>query len=212
MITEKTFFGQGLYSPKVAAHVAQIKYQNFQAWSKANLLHPVFQFPRGKRYENVYTYLDLLLIRLIKRLRDRGFKTKKIKKALDTIYTISGKDLYAWTKATIIVDSDLIVAIFPNKPEWNPIAASKGEQKMEVVFFPELMDELKRELLPNQFRYVEIDPNILGGIPVIKGTRIPTNIIYEMTAEQVNPLEAYPSLTKEQVNDANKYEEYLIAV
>ena len=209
---EQTYFGLGLYSPKVAARIAQIRYQNFLAWSKANLIHPVFQFPKGKRYENVYTYLDLLLIRLIKRLRDKHFKPKTIKKALDTIYTISGGDPYAWTKATIIIDADLIVAIFPDKPEWNPMAVSKGEQKMEVVFFPELMEELKRELIPNQFRFVEVDPNILGGTPVIKGTRIPTSIIHEMYTEDVNPLEAYPDLSQEQVDNANEYEKYLVAV
>ncbi len=211
-VIEKTNFGRGLYSPKVAAHIAQIKYQNFQAWSKANLLHPVFEIPKGKRHENIYTYYDLLLLRLIKRLRDKQFKTKTIKKALDTIYLMSGKDPYAWTRATIVVDSDIIVAILPDKPDWNPIAASKGEQKMEVVFFPELMEELKRELIPNRFQYVEIDPNILGGIPVIKGTRIPTNIIHEMIEEDINPADAYPDLTSEEINDANEYEEYLVAV
>ena len=205
------YFGQGLYSPKVAAKIAKIKYQNFQAWSKANLIHPIFQFPKGKRQENVYTYLDLLLIRLVKRLRDKGFKTKTIKKALDTISIVSGNDPFAWTKATIIVDSDLIVALFPDKPEWNPVAASKGEQKMEVVFFPELMEELKRELIPEKFRYVEVNPEILGGTPVLKGTRIPTTIIHEMLEENVNPQDAYPELTTEQVENANEYEEFLVA-
>lgn len=209
---ESNGFGRGMYSPKVAAHVAQIRYQDFQAWGKANLLHPIFQFPKGKRYENIYTYFDLLLIRLIKRLRQKGFRTKLIKRTLDTIYIVSGGDPYAWTKATILVDANLIVAIFPDKPEWNPMAASEGPQKMERVFFPELMNELKRELVPERFRYVEIDPEILGGAPIIKGTRIPTNLIYEMIHENINPLEAYPDLIDEQVSDANKYEEYLVAM
>lgn len=211
-VLAQTGFGQGLYSPRVAAHIAQIRYQNFQAWSKANLLHPVFQIPKGKRYENVYTYYDLLLLRLIKRLRDKQFKPKTIKKALDTIYMMSGKDPHAWTKATIVVDVDIIVAMLPDKPDWNPIAASKGEQKLEIIFFPELMEELKRELVPNRFRYVEINPEILGGIPVVKGTRIPTNIVFELIKEQVDPLEVYPTLTTAEIDDANHYEEYLVAV
>ncbi len=208
---EHIYFGQGLYSPKIAALIAQIKYQNFQAWSKANLLHPIFRFPKGKRFENVYTYYDLLLIRLIKRLRNKKFSTKTIKTALDAIYTLSDNDPYAWTTSTIVVYNKIIVVKLPGKPDW-PIAASKGTQKVEVIFFPELIEELERELIPPRFRYVEIDPNILGGTPVIKGTRIPTSIIHEMYMEDVNPLEAYPSLNKEQVENANEYEEYLVTV
>lgn len=208
---EHTHFSQGLYSPKIAAHIAQIRYQNFQAWAKGNLLHALFQIRKGKRLENVYTYYDLLLIRLIKRLRDRQFSTRTIKVALDAIYMLSGNDPYGWTKCTIVVCDRVIAVKVPDKPEW-PIAASRGTQKMEVVFFPELIEELERELIPPRFRYVEIDPEILGGTPVIRGTRIPTNIIHEMIEEEVNPLEAYPGLTQEQVADANEYEEYLVAV
>lgn len=205
-------FGKGLYSPKVAARVAKIRYQNFQAWEKANLLHPAFQVEIGKRTENVYSYYDLLLIRLIRRLRDKGFRTKTIKKTLDVIATMSGGDPYGWTRATICVDVDLIVAFLPEKPEWNPIAASKGPQKMEVVFFPELIEELKRELVPERFRYVEIDPEVLAGTPVIKGTRIPTSIVHLLKQEGQDPKEVYPDLANEQIEDAEAYEEFLVAV
>jgi len=211
MVMEQNHFGQGLYSPNIAAHIAQIRYQNFQAWAKANLLHPIFKIRKGTRLENIYTYYDLLLIRLIKRLRDRNFSTKTIRGALDAIYMLTGNDPYGWTKCTIVVSDRVIAVRVPDKPEW-PIAANRGTQKMEVIFFPELIEELEKELIPPHFRYVEINPEILGGTPVIRGTRIPTNIIRDMIEEKVNPLDAYPDLTKEQVEDANKYEEYLVAV
>lgn len=204
-------FGKGLYSPRVAARVAKIRYQNFQAWAKGNLLHPSFQIKWDRRTENIYSYYDLLLIRLIKRLRDKGFRTKTIKCALDVISTMSGGDRYAWTRATICVDATLIVAFLSEKPEWNPIAASKGPQKMEVVFFPELIEELKRELVPGQFRYVEVDPEVMAGTPVIKGTRIPTSLVHLIQQEGQNPRELYPDLTNEQVRDAIAYEEFLVA-
>ncbi len=204
-------FGTGLYSPKVASRVARVRYQNFQAWAKANLLHPVFQIPIGRRTENIYSYYDLLLIRLIRRLREKRFRTKTIKKALDVISSMSGGDSYAWTRATICVDADLIVAFLPEKQEWNPVAASKGPQKMEVIFFPELIEELKRELVPERFRYIEIDPRVLAGAPVIKGTRIPTSVVYSIKKEGQDPKEAYPDLTNDQIKDAEAYEEFLLA-
>jgi uncharacterized protein (DUF433 family) len=203
-------FGKGLYSPKVAARVAQIRYQNFQAWAKANLIHPAFQSSIEKKSESVYSYYDLLLIRLIKRLRDKHFKTKQIKVALDTIAMMSGNDPHGWTRATILIDANMIVAVLPEKRDW-PIAASKGPQKIEVIFFPELMKELERELVPNQFHYVEIDPEVMGGAPVVKGTRIPTNLVRLVREGGQDPKEAYPELNDLQVKDAIAYEEFLVA-
>ena len=77
----KDGFGVGLYSPNVAARVAQINYQRFQAWAKAHLLHGV-KFQAGNRAETIYSYRDLLLIRLVVRLRDRGFTAKRSKEHL----------------------------------------------------------------------------------------------------------------------------------
>ncbi len=81
-------YDKGLYSPKTAARVARVKYQVFQACAKASLMHSSYQIVKGKKVENVYTYYDLLFIRLVKRLRDKGFTTKKIKTALKVIQTM----------------------------------------------------------------------------------------------------------------------------
>jgi len=47
---------------------------------------------------------------------------------------------------------------------------------------------------------IETDPEILGGTPVIRGTRIPVSLIFELvglryTIEQI--LEFYPDLTRD---------------
>jgi uncharacterized protein (DUF433 family) len=201
---------RGFYSPAVAARVARIRPQNFQAWAKANLLHPA-RVQIGKRVESSYSYFDLLLIRLIVRLREKGIQARKIKRALDTISDMSGGDPHAWLKATIYIDSGLIVALLPGKADWNPIAASQGSQKMALIFFPELIEELKRELVPERFDHVEIDPRILGGAPIIRNTRIPTQAIVMAAESGQDPRTAYPTLTDQQVREAQAYEQFLEA-
>lgn len=205
--------GVGLYSPRVAARIARIKYQNFQAWAKASLLHGR-KFPIGKRGESIYTYHDLLLIRLIVRLKEQGARPKQIKTALNTIEVVSGGDPNAWLKATILFDTEsrVVVAVLPENREWNPIAASKGSQKMAVIFFPELIQQLRDELVPpDQFPCVEVDPEVLGGAPVIKGTRISTRAIVSVKESGQDPQEAYPSITDDDVSNAVAYEEFLKA-
>lgn len=206
-----TEFGVGLYSPKVAARIARVKPQQFQAWARGNLVHGE-RFKFGKKTERVYSYNDLLLIRLIVRLRDKGLRYQKINKALDTIRLMSGGDPKAWLKATIYVDANLIVALLADRHEWNPMAVSQGPHKMAVVFFPELVKELETELVPPaRFPHVEVNPEVLGGAPVVKGTRIPTRAIALVKESGEDPRVAYPSLTKDQVEEAVAYERFLQA-
>ena len=55
---------------------------------------------------------------------------------------------------------------------------------------------------------IEVNPKILGGKPVIKGTRIPVYLILELlsagyTFERI--IKAYPTLTKEDIKAAIEY-------
>lgn len=206
------YFGIGLYSPRVAARIARVRPRQFQAWAKAKLLKPT-KVPIGdKRTESTYSYFDLLLIRLIVRLKAQGAKPKAIKTALDTVSLMSGGDPRAWMRATFVMDTGMIVVYLPDKPEWNPIAASKGPQKLAVVFFPELIEELKNDLVPpDRFHHIEVDPSILGGAPVIKGTRLSTRAIVQVEESGEDPKKAYPHLTEEEVREAKDYEGFLKA-
>ena len=58
------------------------------------------------------------------------------------------------------------------------------------------------------FRYITTNPEILGGKPCIKGTRLSVEFILELFASgatQKDILEAYPQLTSEALEDALRY-------
>jgi uncharacterized protein (DUF433 family) len=53
-----------------------------------------------------------------------------------------------------------------------------------------------------------VDPNILAGKPVVKGTRIPVELVLKRLAQDVDMqtlFEAYPRLTKEDVQACLAY-------
>jgi uncharacterized protein (DUF433 family) len=55
---------------------------------------------------------------------------------------------------------------------------------------------------------IEVNPKILGGKPVIKGTRIPVYLILELLSAGYNfkrIIKAYPSLTEEDIKAAVNY-------
>lgn len=208
MVGERDTELRGMYSARMAARVARVPSQRFQAWMKAKLLRP-YRFEYGKRVENTYTYDDLLLIRLILRLQEQGATAKSIRVALDTIEYMSDGDRRAWQKVTMLVSEGMVAVIFPGEEwaEWNPIAASKGSQKMATVFFPDLVRELQDELVPpDRFKHIEVDPEVLGGSPTVKGTRISTSAVMSVLESEGDPTEVYPDLTAEQVAEALDYE------
>ena len=198
----------GMYAARTASRIARVRPQNFQAWIKANLLRP-HKTKIGAKNENTYTYDDLLLIRLIVRLKEKGATAKSIRAALDTIEYIAGGDRNAWKRARLLVSDGFVMAVLPDSPthEWNPVAASEGPQKIAEVFFPELIEELRDELVPSdKFKHIEIDPELLGGAPVVKGTRISTRAVMSVLESGGNPREAYPSLSDEQIAEVERYE------
>jgi uncharacterized protein (DUF433 family) len=60
----------------------------------------------------------------------------------------------------------------------------------------------------NRYQYITYDKNILGGKPIIKGTRISVELILEWLASgsSINQIiESYPQLKKEAVQEALIY-------
>lgn len=207
-MTNATTTAPGMYAAKTASRIARVRPQSFQAWIKANLLRP-HKANIGDRIENTYTYDDLLLIRLIVRLKEEGATTKSIRVALDTIEYIAGGDRNAWKRARLLVRDGFVMAVLPGShlPEWNPVAASEGPQKIAEVFFPDLIEELRDELVPGEkYKHIDIDPEILGGSPIVKGTRISTRAVMSVLESGGDPRDAYPSLTDEQITEVRDYE------
>lgn len=58
------------------------------------------------------------------------------------------------------------------------------------------------------FKHIGADPNILGGKPIIKGTRISVELIMEWIASGATPdsiAERYPHLSREAIQEAILY-------
>lgn len=61
---------------------------------------------------------------------------------------------------------------------------------------------------------ISVDPAVLGGKPVVKGTRIPVELMLKRLAQDLavqTLLEAYPRLTVEDVQACLAYAQLLVA-
>jgi len=71
-----------------------------------------------------------------------------------------------------------------------------------------LSGDLPREATYMKFKRITINPNQMGGIPCIRGLRIPVATVVGMIAEGMTEqeiLKAYPDLELEDIHDALRY-------
>lgn len=74
------------------------------------------------------------------------------------------------------------------------------------------MEHRKQHPLENEARIIS-DPNVLGGEPVIRGTRVPVSLILNLIAHDytfARIVQAYPHITIDDVKAAIRYAEIQI--
>ncbi len=64
----------------------------------------------------------------------------------------------------------------------------------------------------NGFKHITIDPNVLNGMPCVRGLRIPVHLILDLLAsgqKQNQILSVYPDLTESDIKEAIQYAAWL---
>ena len=89
----------GYRGPQVCSIVG-ITYRQLDYWARTGLLHPSISQARGSGSQRVYSYSDLLQLKVIKRLLDAGVSLQAARRAIDCLRS-SGEDLGS---ANLVID------------------------------------------------------------------------------------------------------------
>lgn len=81
----------GFRGPQVCSIVG-ITYRQLDYWARTGLLHPSISQARGSGSQRVYSYSDLLQLKVIKRLLDSGVSLQAARRAIECLRS-SGEDL-----------------------------------------------------------------------------------------------------------------------
>jgi uncharacterized protein (DUF433 family) len=134
-----------------------------------------------------YSYADLTLARIIKALRDKHLDFDSAARALHHMYERLGPPDRGWANEKVYVVGNRIYVDRPD--EWEITDATELGQKVMETLFGELFEELREIdeeasiIVPPQFReYVQVKPQVMGGEPVIRDTRIPTATVVTLCA------------------------------
>ncbi len=74
----------GYRAPQVCGLV-DITYRQLDYWARTDLLRPSLQMARGSGSQRLYSFSDIVQLKVIKRLLDAGMSLKKIRSAIEIL-------------------------------------------------------------------------------------------------------------------------------
>jgi DNA-binding transcriptional MerR regulator len=74
----------GYRAPQVC-NIVGITYRQLDYWARTGLLRPSLQTAKGSGSQRLYSFGDIVQLRVVKRLLDAGMSLKKIRQAMDLL-------------------------------------------------------------------------------------------------------------------------------
>ena len=133
---------RGYRAPQVC-RIVGITYRQLDYWARTNFMVPSLRKARGSGSQRLYSFADLVQLKVVKRLIDAGMDVKRIRKA----FTELSRQRQSWNwedgRITLVSDGASIYAL--KSPEEIIDIFQKGQAVMGVVLGP-LVDEISGEV------------------------------------------------------------------
>ena len=213
---------QGFYVPGDAARLARLARSTIGYWAREGIIVPTLSWTNedGDEREG-YSFDDVLYMRLVGLLREKH-PMRDVVRALEYLTDTLGPPGPRWSKAVVFSDATNVWTVL-QEDKWGPLssrvlaaATRGGQQAWPELFgtdFRRLQERADALLVPETFaRYVEVDPAIRNGAPVVRTTTITTALIHSLMMQRT-PIQTiagyYPVLNQRQVRQADRFEQFL---
>ena len=108
--------GEGFRGPQVC-RVVGITYRQLDYWARTGLLRPSISDARGSGSQRVYSYTDLLQLKVIKQLLDAGVSLRSTRKAIECLRS----------SGTSVASASLVIA------DDKSVLANSGEELFDLL-------------------------------------------------------------------------------
>jgi DNA-binding transcriptional MerR regulator len=81
------------YRGVTACHAAGISYRQLDYWARTTLVVPSIRDASGSGTQRLYSFRDLVVLKVVKRLLDAGVSLQNIRKAIETLRSRGVEDL-----------------------------------------------------------------------------------------------------------------------
>jgi uncharacterized protein (DUF433 family)/DNA-binding transcriptional MerR regulator len=196
------------------ATARQLAYWRRPTKSAQPLLTP--EGRRGGRY--LYSWADVVALRSIVYLRQEK-SLPRIRRAVDRLRLLEAEE---WThlSAYRLISTDSTIVVKTPSDQLLDLEQQPGtvlnEVLMSDVLAPfETSSGRSVPALKRPRTRIAVDPAVLGGYPVIAGTRVPFDVVARLAQDALERHEItaiYPSVDPEAIDDATHFAEQVAAV
>ena len=134
---------RGYRAPQVCGIVG-ITYRQLDYWARTGFLVPSLQQARGSGTQRLYSFADLVKLKVIKRLIDAGMDVKRIRQAFAELSGQDGSWNWEDGRVTLVSDGSSIYAL--KSPEEIIDIFRKGQAVMGVTLGP-VVEEISGDVL-----------------------------------------------------------------
>lgn len=207
----------GFYTPIEASRYAQVPIWTVHSWRRHGIIIPSVEWTDELDKVHIgHTFETVVFLRIIRLLRDKGTSLLTAVRAVKSIHERLGTPSERWASAQFFVRNKEII-VSDETDGWESTVATKRNQKVAELLFGDEFKRLKERadalLIPEPFmNYVEIDPSIQHGLPIILETTILTNVIHKLHIqgyEYRDIKDMYPFVPDDKITGAGDYELFL---
>lgn len=188
-------------------------------WRKETGNAPPLLVPEGKRSGRyLYSWADVVALRSIVYLRQEK-SLPRIRRAVATLRQLESAE---WThlSAYRLIDTPSSILVETPSGQLLDVDQQPGTV-MERVLMHDVLGPFTTQdgravpALSKPRPRLAVDPRVLGGYPVIAGTRVPYDAVASLAQDEAPPAEIssiYPSIDPEAIDDAVSFAEQVAAV
>jgi len=104
---------QGYTGPEVCK-ITGISYRQLDHWTSTDLINASIRNIKGSGFHRLYSFNDIVLVKLVNKLRDAGISLQKIRVALENVSKLLGKKKNV-TDVSIFSDGSSIYVLTENE-------------------------------------------------------------------------------------------------
>ncbi|WP_342320138.1 MerR family transcriptional regulator [Corynebacterium mayonis] len=124
------------YRVPIACQVAGITYRQLDYWARTNLVRPSIRGARGSGSQRLYSFKDILVLKIVKGLLDTGISLQNIRLAVDKLRDRGVNDI---AEITLVSDGTTVYECRSNEEIIDLLGGGQGVFGIAV---PQIMREL----------------------------------------------------------------------
>ncbi|AWB82978.1 MerR family transcriptional regulator [Corynebacterium yudongzhengii] len=144
------------YRVPIACQVAGITYRQLDYWARTDLVKPSIRNARGSGSQRLYSFRDILVLKIVKRLLDTGISLQNIRVAVDSLRNRGVNDI---AEITLVSDG---TTVYECRSSDEVIDLLGGGQGVFGIAVPGIMKELSGTIASFPSERVDDDAEVIG--------------------------------------------------